>query len=87
MQFKAPHITGLALSGAGILATVASGLHWLSSNVTVEGAKVCADGLPTGVVGIVSGLVTVAGVLVLLVAPSVKPSVNLAAVAATTVPS
>jgi hypothetical protein len=80
MQFKLPHVTGLALSGAGVLAAVGSGLHWFSSNVTVDGSRVCADGLPSGAVGLVSGALAIAGTLVLVLAPSINTKTNVAAV-------
>jgi hypothetical protein len=89
MQLKAVHYKGIALSGAGpVLGVIVSAVAWFNNNVTTPTAtKVCVDGLPLTVVAGVAGLVTVAGVvagvLVLLKAPSTDPKVSVAAAVAT----
>lgn len=83
MTFKAPHYTGLALTAGGILSAAAGAFGWLSSHVTVVGSTVCADGVPATVTGAVTAVLTVAGALVLLRAPSTSDAVNVKAAVAT----
>jgi hypothetical protein len=77
VSFKAIHFTGAGLSVAGVLGVIGTALGWFSKNVSVQGAAVCVDN--PGLVGVVTALLTVAGAVTLLMAPSTSSKVNVAA--------
>ena len=76
------HVLGLSLSATGIIGFVASGAEWISTHVTATGTQICASGLPTGPVQVISGLLTAAGTVVLLLAASINHQTNKDAVRA-----
>ena len=88
-NFKAAHYKGIAgVSVAPVLGIIVTGVSWFTKNVTTPTAnQICVSGLPLTAVGVVAGLVSVGGaiygVLTLLQAQSVTPSVNVAAAVAT----
>jgi hypothetical protein len=92
VTLKAPHVTGIALSGVGgFVGVLGTALGWFTTHVHVNGGDVCESGLPTSVIGVVTALLAgavtvgglISGVIVLLKAPSTSPAVNVAAAIAT----
>ena len=76
------HVLGFSISGAGVLGLVVGGAEWATTHVTTTGSQICASGVPAGPVQIVSGLLTVGGMIVLALAPSLDHQTNKDAVAA-----
>jgi hypothetical protein len=79
MNITKQHVGAAGLSVGGILGLVIEGINWANTHLVAANGSVCANGLSSGVVTTVAvglGLVTSAGVVLAMFAPSVSDKVN-----------
>jgi hypothetical protein len=71
--------TGAAASVSGVVGLVVAAINWANSHLSATGTSICANGLSPGVVTAVAtglGVLTSAGVIILMFAPSISDRVN-----------